>query len=119
MNSYYSNEEYPLEDCNATHVCNHPHLARNQKGWCIGKHGHKGVHRCGRCASIFESTHVKRLTLIPLIPEKQVYTREEILHFLNERIAKYERLARVYPSKRKQFGYKIDELITITNTLLC
>jgi len=49
---------------------------------------------------------------------KEVYTSEEILHFINERISNYERLAREYPSKRRQLGDKIDELITILTLFL-
>ena len=96
-------EDYQLQDCDAMHSCNHPHLGKGQKGWCIGKEGHKGIHRCGRCGSTF---HLK-----------ETYTREEILRFINERIAKYERLARVYPSQSRQYGYKIDELVSITSVI--
>jgi hypothetical protein len=49
---------------------------------------------------------------------KEVYTREEILQFINERISKYERLSRKYPLERREFGDKIDELITISALLL-
>ena len=104
MDRYSYDENYLLEDCNATHVCNHPHLEKGQKGWCIGKNGHKGIHRCGRCASVF-------------MP-KETYTREEILHVLNERIARYEKQVMMYPSKRRTFGYKIDELCTILTLFL-
>jgi len=107
MDRYYSDENYLLEDCHATHACNHPHLDERRDllpGWCIGKSGHKGKHRCGRCGSVFSP--------------KEVYTSEEILHFINERISNYERLAREYPSKRRQLGDKIDELITILTLFL-
>ena len=104
MNNYSHDENYLLEDCNATHACNHPHLEKGQQGWCIGKNGHKGIHRCGRCAAVFTP--------------KETYTREEILHFLNERIAQYERQALMCPSKRRTFGYKIDELCTILTLFL-
>ena len=110
MNTYscHHNEDYPLEGCHATHICNHPHLEKGQRGWCIGKCGHKGIHRCGRCASVFHNKNIHT---------KDIYTKEEMLHIINNRIVKYEKLAHKYPSKRRQFGYKIDELISITNIL--
>ena len=142
MNRYCYDENYPLEDCNASHICNHPHLDEGQKGWCVGKNGHKGVHQCGRCGSAFSdaplcsdeyfpkgesqswiaTAHVRLLPLNTGLGEtsvpKEIYTREEILQFINERISKYERLARKYPLERREFGDKIDELVTISAILL-
>ncbi len=99
MNPDSDNENYPLQDCDATHVCNHPHLAKGKMGWCIGKHGHKGVHRCGRCASTFA--------------RKEMYTRKELLHVIESRISQYERRAKMYPSSSRQLGYKIDALLAL------
>jgi hypothetical protein len=99
MDTYSDDENYPPQDCDATHLCNHPHLEKNQRGWCRGKNGHTGIHRCGRCASVFA--------------RKETYTREELLHLIQIRISQYERRAKMYPSGSRQLGYKIDELLTL------
>ncbi len=99
MDKTFDDENYLMQDCNATHVCNHPHLEKNQRGGCIGKDGHKGIHRCGRCASTFA--------------RKETYTREELWHLIESRISHYERRAKIYPSSSRQLGYKIDELLEL------
>jgi hypothetical protein len=99
MDKTFDDENYPLQDCDATHLCNHPHLEKNQRGWCIGKNGHKGIHRCGRCVSVFT--------------RKETYSREELLRVIESRISQYERRARMSPSSRRQLGYKIDALLTL------
>jgi hypothetical protein len=62
----------------------------------------------------FHNNKQKSNTGEPVISTRKTYTKDEILHLINKRISAYEKLVKQYPSQSRQFGDKIDELITKT-----